>query len=151
MDETPGEETIGERIRRLRLAQGLSQRELSGPGVSYAYVSRSEGNQRKPSLKAIRLLARRLDVDPGYIETGDPVGEAARRQLRLADAELELRLGQNEVRAEAKLEAMSTRRWPRATLPTGRRIERSACCGSASKRSPARKRPSASWSGTSRC
>src|SRR5919197_3756898 len=106
MDETPGEETIGERIRRLRLAQGLSQRELSGPGVSYAYVSRSEGNQRKPSLKAIRLLARKLDVDPGYIETGDPVSEAAKRQLRLSDAELELRLGQSEERAEAELEAL---------------------------------------------
>src|SRR5919197_1395779 len=106
MDETPGEETIGERIRRLRLAQGLSQRELSGPGVSYAYVSRIEANQRKPSLKVIRLLARRLDVDAGYIETGDPVGESAKRQLRLSDAELELRLGQNEERAEAELEAI---------------------------------------------
>lgn len=106
MEETPGEETIGQRIRRLRLAQGLSQRELSGPGVSYAYVSRIEADQRKPSLKAIRILARRLDVDAGYIETGDLVSEAAKRQLRLADAELELRLGQNEERAEAELEAL---------------------------------------------
>lgn len=106
MGATPGEETIGERIRRLRLAQGLSQRELSGPGVSYAYVSRIEANQRKPSLKVIRLLARRLDIDPGYIETGDPVSEAARRELRLVDAELELRLGQDEERAEAELDAL---------------------------------------------
>jgi transcriptional regulator with XRE-family HTH domain len=106
MGETPGEETIGERIRRLRLAQGLSQRELSGPGVSYAYVSRIEANQRKPSLKVIRILAGRLDVDPGYIETGDPVDEAAKRELRLADAELELRLGQDETRAEAELDAL---------------------------------------------
>jgi transcriptional regulator with XRE-family HTH domain len=106
MGATPGEETIGERIRRLRLAQGLSQRELSGPGVSYAYVSRIEANQRKPSLTVIRLLARRLDVDPGYIETGDPVDEAAKRELRLADAELELRLGQDEARAEAELDAL---------------------------------------------
>jgi transcriptional regulator with XRE-family HTH domain len=100
------EETVGQRIRRLRLAQGLSQRELSGPGVSYAYVSRIEANQRRPSLQVIRLLARRLDVDPGYIETGDPVSEVARRELRLADAELELRLGQDEARAEAELDAL---------------------------------------------
>src|SRR5918912_424210 len=100
------EETVCQRLRRLRLERGLSQRELSGPGVSYAYVSRIEADQRKPSLKAIRILARRLDVDPGYIETGDPVGEAAKRQLRLADAELALRLGQNEERAEAELEAI---------------------------------------------
>ena len=100
------EETVGQRIRRLRLAQGLSQREISGPGVSYAYVSRIEANQRKPSLKVIRILAKRLDVDPGYVETGDPVDEAAKRQLRLTDAELELRLGQDEERAEAELDAL---------------------------------------------
>src|ERR671939_702398 len=100
------EETVCQRLRRLRLERGLSQREISGPGVSYAYVSRIEAGQRDPSLKAIRTLARRLDVDAEYLETGDPVGEAAKRQLRLADAELALRLGQNEERAEAELEAI---------------------------------------------
>ena len=57
-------ESIGQRLRRLRLEKGLSQRELAGPGVSYAYVSRIEGGQRHPSLRAIRVLARRLGV--GY-------------------------------------------------------------------------------------
>ena len=33
-------EPIGVRLKRLRLERGLSQRELSGPGVSYAYISR---------------------------------------------------------------------------------------------------------------
>ena len=37
----PSQETIGQRIRRLRLEAGLSQREASGPGVSYAYLSRN--------------------------------------------------------------------------------------------------------------
>ena len=32
------EETIGQRLRRLRQERGLSQRELSEPGVSYAYI-----------------------------------------------------------------------------------------------------------------
>ena len=53
-------ESIGQRLRRLRLEKGLSQRELAGPGVSYAYVSRIEGGQRRPSLRAIRVLARKL-------------------------------------------------------------------------------------------
>ncbi|HEY4908360.1 MAG TPA: helix-turn-helix transcriptional regulator, partial [Methylomirabilota bacterium] len=35
-------ETIGERLKRLRLERGLSQRELAAPGVSYAYISRIE-------------------------------------------------------------------------------------------------------------
>jgi tetratricopeptide (TPR) repeat protein len=88
-----GEESIGARIRRLRLERGLSQRELSGPGVSYAYVSRIEAGQRDPSLKALRVLARRLGVSLEHLETGVPVTEAQERELRLGDAELELQLG----------------------------------------------------------
>jgi transcriptional regulator with XRE-family HTH domain len=87
-----GEETIGQRIRRLRLERGLSQRELSGPGVSYAYVSRIETGGRKPSLKAMRHLAARLGVSSDYIETGRPVPASADRELRATDAELLLRL-----------------------------------------------------------
>src|SRR5438552_10065133 len=88
-----GEETIGQRIRRLRLKRGLSQRQLSGPGVSYAYVSRIESGGRKPSLKAMRLLAQRLGVSLEEIETGRRVPAAADRELRVSDAELALRLG----------------------------------------------------------
>src|SRR5205823_13574481 len=92
-------ETIGERLKRLRLERGLSQRELSAPGVSYAYLSRIEAGQRQPSLKALRLLARRLGVSPELLETGARVPFAAERELRLADAELELRLDRDLERA----------------------------------------------------
>jgi transcriptional regulator with XRE-family HTH domain len=101
-----GEETIGARIRRLRLERGLSQRELSGPGVSYAYVSRIEAGQRDPSLKALRVLARRLGVSLEHLETGVPVTEAQERELRLGDAELELRLGDDLRAAEESFRAL---------------------------------------------
>jgi transcriptional regulator with XRE-family HTH domain len=94
------QETIGERIRGLRLKRGLSQRELSEPGVSYAYLSRIEAGQRTPSLKALRLLAAKLGVTPEHLETGAVIPAAAERELRLADAELELRLGRDLDRAE---------------------------------------------------
>jgi transcriptional regulator with XRE-family HTH domain len=87
------EETIGQRVRRLRLKRGLSQRQLSGPGVSYAYVSRIESGGRRPSLKAMRLLAQRLGVSLEELETGRRVPAAADRELRVSDAELALRLG----------------------------------------------------------
>ncbi len=79
----------------------MSQRALSGPGISYAYVSRIEAGQRNPSLKAIRLLARKLGVTPEYLETGAKIPAAKERELRIADAELELRLGRDVGRAEA--------------------------------------------------
>jgi transcriptional regulator with XRE-family HTH domain len=101
-----GEESIGARIRRLRLERGLSQRELSGPGVSYAYVSRIEAGQRDPSLKALRVLARRLGVSLEHLETGVALTEAQERDLRLGDAELELRLGDDPRVAEEAFRAL---------------------------------------------
>jgi len=63
-------ETIGERIRRLRVERGLSQRDLAQPGVTYAYISRIEAGTRAPSGKALRALAEKLDTTALYLETG---------------------------------------------------------------------------------
>jgi transcriptional regulator with XRE-family HTH domain len=65
-----GLEDVGARLKRLRLAKGFSQRDLSSPGVSYAYISRIEAGARTPSVKALRKLARKLDVTVEYLETG---------------------------------------------------------------------------------
>jgi tetratricopeptide (TPR) repeat protein len=99
-------ETIGERLRRLRTERRLSQRELSEPGVSYAYISRIEANTRTPSVKALRKLARKLGVSPEYLETGSEIGPAEERELRLADAELELRLDADIAGAETALTSL---------------------------------------------
>jgi transcriptional regulator with XRE-family HTH domain len=86
-------EPVGVRLRRLRQERGLSQRELAGPGVSYAYISRIEAGTRRPSVKALRTLARKLGVSPEYLETGSELRDVDARELRLADAELRLRIG----------------------------------------------------------
>jgi tetratricopeptide (TPR) repeat protein/DNA-binding XRE family transcriptional regulator len=96
-------EPIGARLKRLRLERGLSQRELSGPGVSYAYISRIEAGARTPSVKALRMLARKLGVTVEYLETGQDLRDTDERELRIGDAELELRLAENVESAEAKL------------------------------------------------
>ena len=99
-------ETIGERLRRLRLEKGFSQRQLAAPGVSYAYISRIEGGARRPSVKALRMLARKLGVSADYLETGSELRETDERELQIADAELELRLAENTEEAETKLERL---------------------------------------------
>jgi transcriptional regulator with XRE-family HTH domain len=96
-------ETIGERLKRLRLEQGFSQRELAAPGVSYAYISRIEAGTRQPSVKALRRLAAKLGVSADYLETGSALDASAVRELRLSDLELAVRLGEVEG-AEAALE-----------------------------------------------
>jgi transcriptional regulator with XRE-family HTH domain len=104
------EETVGQRIRRLRKQLGLTQRDISGPGLSFAYISRLEAGRRSPSPKALGVLALRLGVPPGYLATGSRVPGHLLRERRLADAELELRLGRDVERAEGvfRSEADST-------------------------------------------
>jgi transcriptional regulator with XRE-family HTH domain len=89
-------ETIGQRLKRLRLERGLSQRELAAPGVSYAYISRIEAGTRQPSVKALRRLATKLGVSAEYLETGSELDDSEQRELRLSDLELAVRLGQDE-------------------------------------------------------
>jgi transcriptional regulator with XRE-family HTH domain len=99
-------ETIGARLKRLRLQRGLSQRDLSSPGVSYAYISRIEAGARTPSVKALRKLAQKLKVSVEYLETGRDIRDVDDRELRLADIELELRLNDRAPGAEEKLEQL---------------------------------------------
>jgi len=96
-------ESVGERLKRLRLERGLSQRDISSPGVSYAYISRIEAGARTPSVKALRMLAKKLQVSVEYLETGRDVAESERRELRLADAELAIRFGEDTSDAERQL------------------------------------------------
>lgn len=87
-------ESIGQRLKRLRLDRGLSQRELAAPGVSYAYISRIEAGTRQPSVKALRKLAAKLNVSADYLETGSQLDANAERELRLSELELAVRLGE---------------------------------------------------------
>jgi len=104
VSEGTSPETIGARLKRLRLQKGLSQRDLSSPGVSYAYISRIEAGARMPSVKALRKLSQKLGVSVEYLETGRDIRDVDDRELRLADAELELRLADDISAAEQKLE-----------------------------------------------
>src|SRR3954465_14483279 len=105
-DATPAAgETIGQRLKRLRLERGLSQRELAAPGVSYAYISRIEAGTRQPSVKALRRLAAKLGVTAEYLETGSPLRPGEERGLLLSDLELAVRLG-GSLEAEVPLQAL---------------------------------------------
>lgn len=76
-------ETLGERIRRLRQEHGLSIRDLAVPEgrVSAGYVSHIENGTRCPTFRTLRVLAAKLDVSPEYLETGQlsAIDEAIRR------------------------------------------------------------------------
>ena len=81
---------VGERLRAAREHAGLSQRQLSFPGCSPAYISRIESGDRIPSLQLLRELGRQLGVSEDYLATGSEV-QGDRGGL-LVEAEVALRL-----------------------------------------------------------
>src|SRR6476646_8613039 len=105
-EDSSNTEGVGARLKQLRIQRGLSQRDLSSPGGSYAYISRIEAGARTPSVKALRKLSQKLGVSVEYLETGRDIREVDDRELRLADAELELRLEGDTREAEQKLEKL---------------------------------------------
>jgi transcriptional regulator with XRE-family HTH domain len=62
------DETIGQRIRRLRDARYLSQAELAlKAGMSRTVLGRLENDQAVPIQRTVRKLAEALGVDPHEI------------------------------------------------------------------------------------
>jgi tetratricopeptide (TPR) repeat protein len=60
--ETTTHGTIGERIRKIRREKGLTQEALAEPEFTKGYISALERGAVRPSLKALDVFARRLEV-----------------------------------------------------------------------------------------
>ena len=81
---------VGRRLKNARLAAGLSQRQLSFPGCSAAYISRLEAGDRVSSLQLLRKLAAKLNADEQYLATG--VERIEQDPPEVVEAEVERRL-----------------------------------------------------------
>jgi tetratricopeptide (TPR) repeat protein len=89
-------ETLGQRIRALRIRQGVSQAQLAFPELSDSYISLIESDKRVPAPSVIELLAAKLNCSPTYLVSG--VSEDVVDQLRvtLDYAEIALQNGAAE-------------------------------------------------------
>jgi transcriptional regulator with XRE-family HTH domain len=81
---------VGRRLKDARVTAGLSQRQLSFPGCSAAYISRLEAGDRVPSLQLLRKLALKLNADEQYLATG--VAHIEQLSPDLVEQEVERRL-----------------------------------------------------------
>jgi len=78
---------LGERVRQLRVAAGLTQSELAGERFSKEYVSQIERGKTRPTQETIEWLAGRLGVDPTFLSSGVSGDERTRVEAALARAE----------------------------------------------------------------
>jgi transcriptional regulator with XRE-family HTH domain len=78
---------LGERLRALRVAAGLTQSELAAGRFSKEYLSQIERGKTRPTGETLEWLAARLAVDPGYLVSGVSAEERSRVEAALARAE----------------------------------------------------------------
>jgi tetratricopeptide (TPR) repeat protein len=110
---TPRIPRLGERVRQLRVAAGLTQTDLAGDRFSKEYISQIERGKTRPTTETVEWLALRLGVDAGFLASGVSADERAKAEAILARADA---LSQEHRFAEAVEEY--TRALP-AVLGTG--------------------------------
>jgi tetratricopeptide (TPR) repeat protein len=78
---------LGERVRSLRLAAGLTQTELASDRFSKEYISQIERGKTRPTDATVTWLAERLGADPSYLAHGVSAEERTRVEALVARAE----------------------------------------------------------------
>jgi tetratricopeptide (TPR) repeat protein len=104
---------LGERLRQLRVAAGLTQSELAGKRFSKEYVSQIERGKTRPARETVEWLAERLGVDADFLANGITADQRGRVEAALARVEA-LTEGNREPEAIAACEEART-----AVLATG--------------------------------
>src|SRR6266699_1340034 len=82
-----GGSRLGERVRSLRIAAGLTQTQLASGRFSKEYISQIERGKTRPTEETLHWLAERLGVDSGFLLGGISTAERARLEVGLARAE----------------------------------------------------------------
>lgn len=90
------DEDLGPRLRRLRLAAGLSQTQLAGDELSPSYVSLIESGRRRPTHEVATILANRLGCSVTMVLEGREPASIHAASLALNLAALSLGDGRAE-------------------------------------------------------
>ncbi|MCW2883893.1 MAG: helix-turn-helix domain protein [Streptosporangiaceae bacterium] len=88
-----GQESLGQRIRSLRIRKGVSQAQLAFPELSDSYISLIESDKRVPAPSVIEMLAGKLDCSPIYLLSGVSEDIADELRVTLDYAEIALQNG----------------------------------------------------------
>ncbi len=80
---------IGERIKRLRLSKGLTQKELGNIlNMNKTTISHYEKGERCPAIETLILMSEYFDVDIKYILGINNLGKSYSSEIKLSDEEI---------------------------------------------------------------
>jgi transcriptional regulator with XRE-family HTH domain len=112
-DRVEDRETLGQRIRRIRLQQGLSLARVVGDDVSRAFLNQVEMGKARPSIRVLRILAERLGTEVEYLLEGRTAG--IQRELALEKGRVLLARGEPKRALLALRQAIASYDWPLGT------------------------------------
>jgi transcriptional regulator with XRE-family HTH domain len=104
------EETLGDRVRRLRMAKGMSLARVAGGDFSRAFLNQVELNKSRPSVRVLRVIADRLEAPVDYLLDGST--PSLDRELALEKARVELARGAYRRCLSAIEPALDSVEWP---------------------------------------
>jgi transcriptional regulator with XRE-family HTH domain len=109
----PDEETLGQRIHRVRQERGMSLAKVSGPDFSRAFLHQVEHGQSQPSTRVLRVIAGRLGTEVDYLLEGRLPG--VERELALEKGRVLLAQGEARRALLALRPAIKSTEWPLGT------------------------------------
>src|SRR6202171_2750185 len=104
------EETLGQRIHRVRQERGMSLAKVSGPDFSRAFLHQVEHGQSQPSTRVLRVIAGRLGTEVDYLLEGRLPG--VERELALEKGRVLLARGDARRALVALQPAADSTEWP---------------------------------------
>src|SRR5437667_11976031 len=82
----PEDETLGQRIKRIRHQRGMSLAKVVRDDFSRAFLNQVEMGKARPSIRVLRIIAERLRTEVEYLLEGQQAGierELAREKGRV--------------------------------------------------------------------
>lgn len=71
-------QTLGDKIKHLRISKGLTQSDLAGEDMTKSMLSQIENGRALPSMRSLQILAARLGVDAGFFLEEEQNGDLTR-------------------------------------------------------------------------
>ena len=107
------QESLGQRIRRIRGQRGMSLAKVGGSDFTRAFLSQIELGKARPSLRVLRVIAARLGTEVEYLLEGRQAG--LERELALEMGRVLVALGEYRRALRALKPALTSYDWPLGT------------------------------------